>query len=149
MMLMPGVGIARGSKEGATMKIKLCSLLVENQDKALTFYTDKLGFVKKQEVPAGEFRWLTVVSPEDPDGTELSLEPNVNPAAKTFQKAMFGQGIPFTAFAVDDIERTHETLTARGVRFHSEPKSIGPAKLAVFDDTCGNLIQIYEVVAPS
>lgn len=129
-----------------TMKIKLCSILVEDQDRALTFYTEKLGFVKKHDVPVGEFKWLTVVSPEEPDGTELVLEPNDNPASKTYQKALFEQGIPITAFAVDDIDREHERLTASGVRFKTGPTLVGPTKIAVLDDTCGNWIQIYQVV---
>lgn len=129
------------------MKIKLCSVLVENQDEALAFYKEKLGFVKKQDVPLGKFKWLTVVSPLEPDGTELLLEPNENPAAKTFQRALFEQGIPLTAFAVDDVEREHARLTESGVRFQTGPTVTGQAKIAVFDDTCGNLIQIYEVTA--
>lgn len=132
--------------ERTTMKIKLSSVFVEDQDKALAFYTDVLGFVKKQDVPVGAFKWLTVVSPEEPDGTELLLEPNDNPAAKTFQKALFEQGIPLTAFAVEDVELEYERLKERGVRFHTEPTPMGPTKVAVFDDTCGNLIQIYQVV---
>lgn len=126
------------------MKIKLCSVLVDDQDRALDFYTNVLGFVKKEDMPAGEFKWLTVVSPEEPDGTELLLEPNQNPAAKTFQAALFEQGIPLTAFAVDDVEREYERLKALDVRFHTEPTPMGLSKVAVLDDTCGNLIQIYQ-----
>lgn len=128
-----------------TMKIKLSSVLVEDQDKALEFYTEVLGFVKKQDMPAGEFRWLTVVSPEEPDGTELLLEPNDNPAAKAFQKAIFEQGIPLTAFAVDDLQGEYERLKKLGVVFSTEPTRMGHTTIAVFDDTCGNLIQLYQV----
>ncbi len=127
------------------MKIKLTSVLVEDQEKALAFYTDVLGFIKKADIPMGEFRWLTVVSPEGPDDVELLLEPNENPAAKVFQKALFEQGIPLTAFAVDDIEGEHERMSSLGVRFQTAPTKAGPATIAVFDDTCGNLIQMYQV----
>jgi catechol 2,3-dioxygenase-like lactoylglutathione lyase family enzyme len=126
------------------MKIQLTSVLVEDQDKALTFYTDVLGFVKKTDVPVGDAKWLTVVSPEGPDDIELLLEPNSNPAARTFQRALFDQGIPLTAFAVDDIRREYERLQARGVVFRQEPTAAGPVTIAVFDDTCGNLIQLYQ-----
>ena len=127
------------------MKIKLTSVLVEDQDKALKFYTEVLGFVKKTDIPVGEFKFLTVVSPEEPDGTELLLEPNENPAAKTFQKAIFEQGIPLTAFAVEDIQKEYERMKKLGVVFTMEPTKMGPVTQAVFDDTCGNLIQIYQV----
>ena len=126
------------------MKIKLNSVLVDEQDKALAFYTGVLGFVKKYDIPLGEFRWLTVVSPEGPDDVELLLEPNANPAAKTYQKAIFDQGIPLTAFAVDDIQKEYERLTERGVVFRTKPTKAGPVTIAVFEDTCGNLIQIYQ-----
>lgn len=129
-----------------TMKIQLASIFVGDQEKALEFYTNVLGFVKKQDVPVGRFRWLTVVSPDEPDGAELVLEPNDNPAAKTFQEALFEQGIPLTAFAVEDVEREYERLKALGVKFTTEPTDMGTTKVAVFDDTCGNLIQIYQVV---
>ena len=125
------------------MKIKLTSVLVDDQDKALKFYTEVLGFVKKRDIPAGEFKFLTVVSPEEPDGTELLLEPNENPAAKTFQKAIFEQGIPLAAFAVEDIQKEYERMKKLGVVFTMEPTKMGPVTQAVFDDTCGNLIQIY------
>ena len=128
------------------MKIKLSSVLVEDQDKALEFYTNVLGFVKKQDAPVGAFRWLSVVSPDKPDGTELLLEPNDNPAAKTFQKALFEQGIPLTAFAVEDVELEYDRLKDLGVRFHTEPTPMGSTKIAVFDDTSGNLIQLYQEV---
>jgi catechol 2,3-dioxygenase-like lactoylglutathione lyase family enzyme len=124
------------------MKINLTSVLVDDQSKALEFYTDVLGFVKKEDVPLGEHRWLTVVSPEDPDGPELLLEPDGHPAAPPFKKALVADGIPFTSFAVDDVQATFERLTGRGVRFTQEPAQMGPVTTAVLDDTCGNLIQI-------
>lgn len=127
-----------------TMKINLTSVMVDDQDKALKFYTEVLGFVKKTEVPAGKFKWLTVVSPEGPNDIELLLEPNDNPAAKTYQKAIFEQGIPFTSFAVDDIQKEYERLKKRGVAFTTEPTKMGPLTIAVFNDTCGNLIQIAQ-----
>lgn len=127
------------------MKIKLNSVFVDDQGKALEFYTGVLGFIKKSDFPVGEFKWLTVVSPEEPDGAELLLEPNDNPAAKAFQAALFEQGIPLTAFAVEDIQREYERMRELGVRFTQEPTRFGPTTLAVFDDTCGNLIQIYQV----
>ena len=126
------------------MKIKLSSVMVDNQDKALKFYTEVLGFVKKQDIPVGEYKWLTVVSPEGPDDIELVLEPNGNPAARTFQEAIFRQGIPLTAFAVDDIHKEYERMKNLGVKFRTEPTKSGPVTLAVFEDTCGNLIQLYQ-----
>ena len=127
------------------MKINLTSVLVDDQEKALRFYTDVLGFTKKMEVPLGEHRWLTVVSPEDPDGVELVLEPDEHPAAKPFKDALVQDGIPFTSFAVEDVQREYERLSALGVRFTQEPLDAGPATTAVLDDTCGNLIQIAAV----
>ena len=127
------------------MKIKLTSVLVDDQDKALKFYTEVLGFVKKRDIPVGEAKFLTVVSPEEPDGTELLLEPSDNPAAKTFKKAIFEQGIAATAFAVEDIQKEYERMKKMGVKFAMEPTKMGPVTQAVFDDTCGNLIQIYQV----
>lgn len=127
------------------MKIKLTSVLVDDQDKALKFYTDILGFVKKEDIPVGNFKWLTVVSPEDTEGTELLLEPDDNPAAKTFKRSIFEQGIAATTFFVDDIEREYHRLKDLGVKFKTGPTDIGSAKIAVFDDTCGNLIQITQV----
>jgi catechol 2,3-dioxygenase-like lactoylglutathione lyase family enzyme len=124
------------------MRINVTSVLVDDQEKALAFYTDVLGFVKKTDVPAGEARWLTVVSPEDPDGTELLLEPDAHPAAKPFKEALVGDGIPFTSFAVDDAAAEFDRLQKKGVRFTQEPVSMGPMTSAVLDDTCGNLIQI-------
>ncbi|HEY8481118.1 MAG TPA: VOC family protein [Spirillospora sp.] len=124
------------------MRIHLTSVLVDDQEKALQFYTEKLGFVKKHDIPMGEARWLTVVSPEDPDGTELVLEPGDHPAVKPFKEALVADGIPFTSFAVDDVKAEYERLRALGVRFTQEPTEMGPVTTAVFDDTCGNLIQM-------
>ena len=124
------------------MRINLSSVLVDDQDKALRFYTEVLGFKQKHDVPMGKYRWITVVSPEDPDGTELVLEPDEHPAAKPFKKALVADGIPFTAFAVDDVRAEHERLRGLGVRFTQEPADMGPVTTAVLDDTCGNLIQI-------
>ena len=126
------------------MRIKLTSVMVEDQDRALTFYTDVLGFKKKHEIPVGEYRWITVVSPEGPGDVELTLEPNANPAAKTFQEAMFAQSIPLAAFEVGDIAAEYARLRAAGVAFTLEPTLMGPVTIAVFSDTCGNLIQIYQ-----
>jgi len=124
------------------MRIHLSSVFVDDQDKALHFYTEILGFLKKTEVPIGEDRWLTVVSPEDPDGTELLLEPDSHPAVKPYKEALVEDGIPATAFAVDDVHAEYERLRGLGVRFTQEPLEMGPVTTAVFDDTCGNLIQI-------
>src|SRR3954447_11805761 len=126
------------------VKIGLASIMVDDQDKALDFYTRVLGFVKKTEIPLGEHRWLTVVSPEEPEGTELVLEPDSHPAVKPFKSALVSDGIPFTSFAVNDITAEFERLRARGVRFTQEPVALGPVTTAVFDDTCGNLIQIAQ-----
>lgn len=125
------------------MWIKLTSVLVDDQAKALKFYTDVLGFVKKTEIP--EIRWLTVVSPDEPDGTELLLEPSENPAAQTYRAALMEQGIPYTAFATDDVRGEYERMKALGVRFTMEPTDAGNTTIAVFNDTCGNLIQIFQV----
>jgi len=127
------------------MKIIYTSVFVNNQDKALKFYTETLGFVKKNDVPAGQYRWLTVVSPDDQNGTELVLEPNDNPAAKTYQKAIFEQGIPATSFGVSDVRAEHERLKELGVKFTMEPTEVMKGVIiARFDDTCGNLIQIQQ-----
>jgi catechol 2,3-dioxygenase-like lactoylglutathione lyase family enzyme len=126
------------------MRIELVSVFVENQEKALTFYRDVLGFVPKQDIPMGEFRWLTVVSPDDMDGTELVLEPNENSAAKAYQSSLHVQNIPATAFRVDDVNAEFTRLSHAGVTFSMEPTEMGPTTLAVFDDTCGNRIQIYD-----
>jgi len=124
------------------MRINLTSVLVDDQAKALRFYTDVLGFVKKTDIPLGEARWLTVVSPEQPEGPELVLEPDGHPAARPFKQALVEDGIPFTSFAVDDVHKEFERLQGLGVRFTQEPVQAGPVTTAVFDDTCGNLIQI-------
>jgi catechol 2,3-dioxygenase-like lactoylglutathione lyase family enzyme len=124
------------------VKIHLTSVFVDDQSNALEFYTDVLGFTKKSDVPLGEHRWLTVVSPDDPDGTELVLEPDEHPAARPFKEALARDGIPFTSFAVEDVNEEFERLSARGVRFTQEPTAMGPVTTAVLDDTCGNLIQI-------
>ena len=126
------------------MKIVLASVLVDDQEKALRFYTDVLGFEKKQDIPMGEARWLTLVSPQDRDGTELLLEPDGHPAAKPFKAALVEDGIPFTSFGVDDVRADFERMRKLGVRFTQEPLEMGPVVTAVFDDTCGNLIQIAQ-----
>lgn len=127
------------------MKITVMSVMVDDQEKALKFYTEVLGFVKKHEIPLGEHRWLTVVSPENPEGVELSLEPDGHPAAKPFKQALVEDGIPFTSFNVDDVQAEFERLKALGVRFTQEPMAMPGVTTAVFDDTCGNLIQIHSV----
>lgn len=124
------------------MRINLASVLVDDQEKALRFYTDVLGFVMKNDVPMGEARWLTVVSPDEPDGVELLLEPDGHPAARPFKSALVADGIPYTSFAVADCRAEHERLAAAGVTFTQPPVEMGPVVTAVFDDTCGNLIQI-------
>ncbi|GAA4073127.1 VOC family protein [Nonomuraea soli] len=124
------------------MRIHLSSVYVDDQAKALAFYTETLGFVKKTEIPMGEASWLTVVSAGDPDGTELVLEPSDHPAVKPYRDALLHDGIPATSFAVDDVQAEYERLSALGVRFTQEPLAMGPVTTAVFDDTCGNLIQI-------
>jgi catechol 2,3-dioxygenase-like lactoylglutathione lyase family enzyme len=125
------------------LRINLTSVLVDDQDRALRFYTDVLGFQLKHDVPLGEgMRWLTVVSPAAPDGVELVLEPSEHPAVGPFKSALVEDGIPFTSFAVDDVAAEHERLVAAGVRFTQAPRDMGPVTTAVFDDTCGNLIQI-------
>jgi catechol 2,3-dioxygenase-like lactoylglutathione lyase family enzyme len=124
------------------MRINLTSVLVDDQDKALRFYTEVLGFRKKTEVPLGEHRWLTVVSPEDPDGVELVLEPDAHPAVGPFKEALLADGIPFTSFAVSDVHAEADRLKRLGVVFTQEPTQMGQVTTAVLDDTCGNLIQI-------
>ena len=128
------------------MKINVTSVYVDDQDKALAFYTDVLGFVKKNDMPAGEYRWLTVVSPDAPDGVELLLEPDAHPAARPFKEALVADGMPFTSFAVDDVQAEFDRLSAQGVTFVQPPTEMGPVTTAVFDDTCGNLIQIASMV---
>jgi predicted enzyme related to lactoylglutathione lyase len=127
------------------MRINLNSIFVEDQARALTFYTQVLGFVKSQDIPVGDYRWLSVRSPDGGD-TELSLEPNVNPAARTYQQALMSQGIPATAFQCDDLDADVKRLREHGVRFTMDPTTHGPVRLAIFADTCGNLIQIYQRV---
>ena len=127
------------------MKIYVTSVFVDDQDKALKFYTKVLGFIKKTDLPAGEFRWLTIVSPEQPDGVELLLEPNAHPAAQAYQKAIVKDGMPLTSFAVADIQKEYERLVGLGVVFTQKPAKMGPVTTAVFDDTCGNLIQIVRL----
>ncbi len=124
------------------MRITLTSVLVDDQEKALRFYTDVLGFVKKNDIPMGEHRWLTVVSPEDPDGVELVLEPGEHPAVGPFKDALVADGIPFTSFSVADVQQEYDRLTALGVTFTQGPVAMGPVTTAVLDDTCGNLVQI-------
>jgi len=126
------------------MRIKLTSIMVDDQDKAIRFYTETLGFKKKHDIPVGEYRWITVTSPDGPSDVELALEPNANPAGKTFQEAMFKQGIPLAAFEVSDINGEFARLTAEGVAFLRPPALAGPVTFAVFADTCGNLIQLYQ-----
>jgi len=126
------------------MKIVITSVMVSDQEKALKFYTEVLGFVKKTDIPMGGPRWLTVVSPEQPDGPELLLEPMGFAPAKTYQKALFDAGIPLTSFAVADIESTYQKLKKQGVVFRGAPAKMGPVTTAVFEDTCGNLIQIAQ-----
>jgi len=126
------------------VRIKLTSIMVDDQDKALKFYTEVLGFLKKRDLPAGGFRWITVVSPEGPDDLELALEPNANPAAKTFQKAMFDQGIPLASFETRDLQTDFKRLKGLGVAFTQEPMNAGPVIIAVLSDTCGNLIQLHQ-----
>jgi len=127
------------------MKIKLTSVMVDDQDKALKFYTEVLGFVVSKNIPCGEFKWLTVVSPEEPGGVELLLEPMGFPPARTYQQALFEAGIPLTAFNVDDIQQEYERMEKLGVTFKTKPTPMGPATIAVFEDTCGNLIQLIQV----
>jgi catechol 2,3-dioxygenase-like lactoylglutathione lyase family enzyme len=128
------------------VKITLTSVLVDDQEKALRFYTEKLGFVKKTEVPLGEHRWLTVVGPGDPDGVELVLEPDAHPAAGPFKKALVEDGIPFTSFGVDDVQAEYERLKNAGVTFTQPPVSMGEVTMAVLDDTCGNLIALAQKI---
>jgi catechol 2,3-dioxygenase-like lactoylglutathione lyase family enzyme len=132
----------------STMRINLASIHIDDQEKALRFYTEVLGFVKNTEVPLGEYRWLTVVSPEEPDGVELVLEPSDHPAVKPYKDALVADGIPFTSFAVDDVRKEYERLTGLGVTFTQPPTAMGPVTTAVLDDTCGNLIQLAQMDAP-
>ena len=133
-----------GPKGRPEVKIVITSVLVDDQEKALRFYTDVLGFTKKTDVPMGEFRWLTVVSPDDPDGVELLLEPDQHPAARPFKRALVEDGIPFTSFGVADVQAEYDRLHSTGVHFTQPPVAMGPVTTAVLDDTCGNLIQIAQ-----
>jgi catechol 2,3-dioxygenase-like lactoylglutathione lyase family enzyme len=126
------------------MRINICSVLVDDQAKALRFYTETLGFQKKHDIPMGKHRWLTVVSPEDPNGTELALEPDEHPAVKPFKSALVEDGIPFTSFEVQDVAAEHKRLEGLGVRFTQPPTEMGSVVTAVLDDTCGNLIMIAQ-----
>ena len=125
-----------------SIAITTSSVLVDDQAKALAFYTDILGFVKKTDVPVGEHRWLTIVGADAPDGVELLLEPDEHPAAKVFKAALVDDGIPYTSFGVADAQAEYDRLTGLGVRFTQAPMTMGPVTTAVLDDTCGNLIQI-------
>jgi len=127
------------------MRIRLTNVFVSDQDRALRFYTEVLGFRKKSDITAGKFRWLTIVSPEEPDGTQLQLGPNDNPAAKTFQEAMFKQGIYAANFIVQDLQKERERIRKLGARFTMEPTKTPGSKIAVLDDTCGNLIQLTQL----
>jgi len=126
------------------MRIRLTSIMVDDQAKALKFYTEVFGFIGKRDFPVGEYRWITVVSPEGPRDVELALEPNANPAARAFQEAMFAQGIPLAAFEVADLDQECRRLKSRGVVFTREPVQAGPVRIAIVADTCGNLIQLYQ-----
>ena len=130
--------------DATTLKIALTSVFVADQAEALAFYTDVLGFVKKQDFPVGAFRWLTVVAPGAADGPELLLEPSDHAAAQAFRQAMYEQGIAAAAFKVADVQATYERLRGRGVEFFTDPTAVGTATIAVFDDTCGNLIQLFQ-----
>ena len=127
------------------MKIKLTSVYVDDQEKALRFYTEVLGFVKKADFSQGPFRWLTVASPEDLDGTELQLALNDKPAAKAYQQAMFQQGQPAAMFFTDDVQSDYERMKVRGAEFTMPPKDVTASKIAMLDDTCGNLIQVTQL----
>ena len=129
------------------MRIYVTSVFVDDQAKALDFYTRKLGFTVKHDVPMGAHRWLTVVSPDDPAGTELLLEPNEHPAVRPYQAALVEDGIPATSFRVDDVDGEYDRLRALGVAFTLPPKDAGPVRMAVLDDTCGNLIQLIQMQA--
>jgi catechol 2,3-dioxygenase-like lactoylglutathione lyase family enzyme len=126
------------------LSIDVASVYVDDQEKALAFYTEVLGFIKKRDLPLGEARWLSVVSPVAPDGVELLLEPNGNPISRTYQKAVYEAGIPVTTFATDDIQKEYRRMTELGVVFTSEPARSGEVTAAVFDDTCGNLIGLFQ-----
>ncbi|CAG9622687.1 VOC family protein [Sutcliffiella rhizosphaerae] len=126
------------------MKIIVTSIFVDDQEKALNFYSEKLGFIKKEDVPTGEYRWITLVSPDNQNGTELLLEPNAHPAAMEYQRKIFSEGIPATMFGVIDLHKHYQQLIEKGVKFTMEPTQMGAFTIAVLDDTCGNLIQLIE-----
>ena len=126
------------------VRVKLTSIMVNDQNRARRFYTDVLGFGIKHDVPIGEAAWLTLVAPDDPNGVELLLEPTGHPAAVAFQQALYKDGIPLTQLYTEDLSAEYQRLTARGVAFRDEPKTMGPTKFADFDDTCGNLIRLVE-----
>ena len=128
-----------------SMKIKLASVFADDQSKALGFYTKTLGFSKKMDVTAGKYRWLTVVSPEEPNGAQLVLEPNDNPAARSYQESIFKQGVRAAQFFVEDIQKEYQRLKRLGVRFTMEPTKVTGSTIAIFDDTCGNLIQMTQL----
>jgi catechol 2,3-dioxygenase-like lactoylglutathione lyase family enzyme len=130
------------------MRIALLPLFVDDQDRALAFYTGVLGFKKRHEFPVGPYKWLTVLAPEGPEDVELALEPNANPAARTYQEALFEQKIPAAAFKSSNVDAEYERLAAKGVVFTTTPTTRGPVRIAVFSDTCGNLIQLFQPVAP-
>jgi catechol 2,3-dioxygenase-like lactoylglutathione lyase family enzyme len=136
--------VEAGAEGRQEMKIVVTSVFVDDQDKALDFYTRVLGFVKKTEVPLGKHRWLTVVGAEDPNGTELLLEPDEHPAVRPFKEALVEDGIPFASFAVKDVRAEYDRLRAAGVQFTQPPVAIGPVTTAVLDDSCGNLIQLAQ-----
>lgn len=129
------------------MRIDLCSIIVQDQEAALYFYTEVLGFSKKLDLPAGEFRWLTLVSSEDLAGVQLVLEPNAHPASASYQRSLFEAGIPLTSFATANLDQEYETLRARGVKFRMPPTDSGDSRLAQFEDTCGNIIQLHQARA--
>ena len=126
------------------MRIVIDSVFVKDQDEALKFYTEVLGFREKTNFPVGKYKWLTVISPEQPEGPQLLLEPDDHPATKAFRKALMEDGIPLRSFGVDDVQKEYERLSGLGVKFTMKPRKMGPATIAVFDDTCGNLIQIAQ-----
>lgn len=128
------------------IKIHVTSVPVDNQDKALRFYTEKLGFIKKTEVPMGEHKWLTVVSPNEQNGVELLLEPMAFEPARIYQKALKEAGIPYTSFMVEDLDKEYKRLSGLGVKFSIEPREVGPVKIVVLDDTCGNNIQLVQMI---
>ena len=141
---MKNHAVIQSTNQEDTMRINLSNVLVDDQEKALKFYTEKLGFVKKEDIPMGEFRWLTVTSPDGPEGIELVLEPMGFPPARDFQKALFEAGIPLTAFLTDDIQKEFNQLKERGVMFRSEPQAMGAIISVLFEDSCGNLINLVQ-----